>query len=183
MIFAYADPPYIGNGRRLYGKLHPEAEKWDDPNTHKQLVESLSQDFPDGWAISLSIKTLQQYLSWCPDDVKVLAWIKPNTAPPMGDGRMYTWEPVILRGGRKPKPATAMHVVANVEQYTFRQKPENYHVGAKPLAFSTWLFRCAGLTPNDELLDLFPGSGAVTKAWDSWRASIVDEPISEGLFA
>jgi len=26
-----------------------------------------------------------------------------------------------------------------------------------------------GARPDDELVDMFPGTGAVTKAWESWR--------------
>ena len=29
---------------------------------------------------------------------------------------------------------------------------------------------------DDMLDDMFPGSGAVTQAWDEWRASILGEP-------
>lgn len=38
-------------------------------------------------------------------------------------------------------------------------------MGRKPLAFSVWLFALLGMRPGDELVDLFPGSGAVSAAW------------------
>jgi hypothetical protein len=42
--------------------------------------------------------------------------------------------------------------------------------GAKPAAVCRWLFEVMGCEPDDELHDLFPGTGAVTEAWDSWRS-------------
>ena len=39
-----------------------------------------------------------------------------------------------------------------------------------PEAFAFWLFQMAGLEPGDELTDLFPGSGAVSRAWEKWCA-------------
>ena len=41
--------------------------------------------------------------------------------------------------------------------------------GAKPDAFCLWLFDLLGMGPDDEFHDLFPGSGAVTRAWEKWR--------------
>jgi hypothetical protein len=29
-----------------------------------------------------------------------------------------------------------------------------------------------GCLPDDELVDLFPGSGAVSRAWDTWRSQL-----------
>lgn len=163
--FAYADPPYVGQSKRLYG-AHPDYAGEVD---HAELIARMNDEF-DGWALSCSMKSLKALLALCPDDVLVLAWVKPNTAPPMGDHRHYSWEPVILRGGRKPALPTMLHLVANVEQYTFRDKPAGYVVGAKPAAFSLWLFRSAGLRPGDTFVDLFPGSGAVSAAWARYES-------------
>jgi hypothetical protein len=41
--------------------------------------------------------------------------------------------------------------------------------GAKPEKVCHWAFEMAGLYPDDELVDLFPGSGAASRAWDTWR--------------
>src|SRR4051794_21842689 len=51
--FAYADPPYLGCGA-LYAKHHPDAHDWNDPDEHRRLVERLCEEYPDGWAMSLS---------------------------------------------------------------------------------------------------------------------------------
>src|ERR1039458_4560456 len=100
MKFAYADPPYPGQSKRLYGD-HPDYAGEVD---HAELVERLERDY-DGWALSTSMKALREVLFLCPDDVMVLAWVKPN-APPFGDGRMYCWEPLIMKGGRNPSIPT-----------------------------------------------------------------------------
>ena len=38
-------------------------------------------------------------------------------------------------------------------------------MGAKPAAFCWWLFDLLGALPGDELVDLFPGSGGIGRAW------------------
>jgi hypothetical protein len=44
--------------------------------------------------------------------------------------------------------------------------------GAKPEQVCRWLFEVAGLEPDDEFVDLFPGSGAITRAWEAWRSQL-----------
>jgi hypothetical protein len=44
-------------------------------------------------------------------------------------------------------------------------------VGAKPAAFCRWLFDLLAALPGDSLDDLFPGSGAVTRAWHAYTAT------------
>ena len=161
MRFAYADPPYVGQSKRLYGD-HPDYAGEVD---HAELIDRLNREF-DGWALSLSQKSLQYILSLCPDDVMVLAWMKPN-APPFGDGRMYAWEPVILRGGRNPTVPTRTALVQVIQSLPHVVGPDHV-IGQKPRAFCRWLFASAGLTPEDEFVDLFPGSGAVGKEWELW---------------
>ena len=41
-------------------------------------------------------------------------------------------------------------------------------VGAKPKGFCFWLFELMGMQPEDEFVDLFLGTGAVTDAWLEW---------------
>jgi hypothetical protein len=53
-------------------------------------------------------------------------------------------------------------------------------IGAKPAAVCRWIFGLLGAQPGDSLDDLFPGSGAVGRAWaaftirDPSRASPTD---------
>lgn len=46
-------------------------------------------------------------------------------------------------------------------------------VGAKPEKVCHWAFEVVGARPEDEMSDLFPGTGAVGKAWKSWRGMFV----------
>lgn len=164
MRFAYADPPYIGQAKRHYGK-HPHFAGEVD---HAELIARMDAGF-DGWALSLSVKSLQEVLSLCPDSVAVLAWFKP-IAPPLGDHRRYNWEPVICKPVRQYGPGyVPLACVASPPQFTFRAKPESHVIGEKPAEFSHWVFANAGLDESDEITDLFPGSGAVSRAWMTYR--------------
>jgi hypothetical protein len=164
MRFAYADPPYIGQAARHYGD-HPDYAGEVD---HFDLLRKLQAEY-DGWALSLSVKSLPRVLYWCPNDVTVLAWFKP-IAPPLGDHRRYNWEPVILRPLRPYGPGyVPLALIASPPQFTFRPRPEGHVIGEKPEAFAHWLFAAAGLTREDMLIDLFPGSGAITGAWETYQ--------------
>lgn len=158
MRFAYADPPYVGQARRHYGK-HPDYAGEVD---HAALIARLGTF--DAWALSASMRSLRAVLPLCPDDVLVLAWFNTN-APPMGDKRIYAWEPVILHGGRRPTVHTKTTLIAPPPMWTFRPVTPGHVIGEKPETFALWLFVCAGLAPNDEFYDLFPGSSAMTQAW------------------
>jgi hypothetical protein len=163
MRFAYADPPYPGQAKKLYG-THPDYAGEVD---HPALIEQL-QTF-DGWALSTSMKALPSIAKLLPDDLLTLAWGKP-VSPPMGDNRHYDWEPVFLKPLRNPATPTRTHYVLSPPQFTFRSRPPEHVIGEKPDGFSRWLFACAGLRPDDEFFDLFPGSGAVGRAWSGWCA-------------
>lgn len=154
MRVAYADPPYIGQAKRHYDCAEVD---------HVELVERL-QGF-DAWALSLSSPTLKQVLALCPDDVRIGAWVKPFCAFKANVNPAYAWEPVIFRGGRKlgRKVDTVRDWVA--ESITLKRGLS----GAKPTAFSFWLFDFLGMEPSDEFHDLFPGTGAVSTAWEHWK--------------
>jgi len=161
--FAYADPPYLGCGK-LYVAHHPEALIWDDPETHRRLIERLSDEWPDGWALSLSAPSLYDLLPMCPRDVRVMPWVKPFASFKPGVRVAYAWEPVIVRGGRKGTRADATvrdWVAANITM-------KRGLTGAKPREVCLWLFEVLGAEPGDTLDDLFPGSDAVGAAWAEW---------------
>ena len=77
MKFAYADPPYVGLSKRLYG---------GEEVNHALLIAHL-ETF-DGWALSASMKSIPALAKLLPDDILTLSWHKPVT-PPMGDHRHY----------------------------------------------------------------------------------------------
>ena len=76
MNFAYADPPYYRQGKRLYGSLHPEAAVWDERQSHVDLVAQMLVDYPDGWAMSCNPADLHWLLPACPAETRVCAWAK-----------------------------------------------------------------------------------------------------------
>jgi hypothetical protein len=163
MKFAYADPPYLGCGK-LYEKHHSEALVWDDPQTHQDLINRLSDEFPDGWAYSLSSTTLQTIMPFCPSDVRVMAWVKPFCSFKPNVNPAYAWEPVIVRGGRKR--SREMETVPDFVSCNITLKKGL--TGAKPLGFWLWLFSILNAEPSDEFCDLFPGSNGGSKAWSTF---------------
>ncbi len=174
MKFAYADPPYLGCGA-YYAKHHPDALTWDDPETHRALIARLCADFPDGWAMSLSSPSLQTILPMCPSDARVMAWVKPFCSFKSNVNPAYAWEPVIVRGGRKRTcwEETVRDYMAAV--ITLKRTCP----GAKPERFCCWIFDVLNMLPDDEFCDLFPGSGAVGRAWNEWRVQ-PRLPLTEG---
>ena len=160
MRFAYADPPYLGCGK-LYAQHHAEALSWDDPETHRALIDRLVSNYADGWVLSLHTPSLAVLLPMCPAGVRVGAWCKSFAAFKPGVNPAYAWEPVIWTGGRKRgrEDDTVRDFV--VEPITLRRGL----TGAKPRAVCRWIFDLLGAEPGDTLDDLFPGTGAVSAAW------------------
>lgn len=163
MKIAYADPPYVGQSRKHYGGAEVN---------HRLLIAHLCDEFPDGWALSCSSPSLRQLLPLCPDDIRLGAWVKPFHVFKRGVRPAYAWEPVIFRGGRNDKPEIPVKggtattprdwVSANI---TLRRGLP----GAKPVAFCYWIFDMLNLRGDDEFVDIFPGSGAVSEAWARYQ--------------
>lgn len=164
MRIAYADPPYIGQAKRHYA---------DDPSgiapeevDHAALIADLERDY-DGWALSCSAASLPEILTlmapiWNPKRHRVLAWVKPFCSW-KSVNPAYAWEPVIIKQPRGSNyPRVRDYLAANMTTQTGTH-------GAKPLEFSYWLFCALNLTAEDDLIDLFPGSRGVLRAWDTWR--------------
>jgi hypothetical protein len=173
---AYADPPYLGLADKFYGHLHPEAAEYDKPETHQRLIDRLNAEY-DCWAMSLQSNALQTILPMCPADVRVMAWVKGFASFKPGlKTAHFAWEPIIVRGGRPREER--LHCVRDWIQESMTLKRALR--GAKPARVVHWLFEVLNLQPDDEFHDLFPGSGAVTAAWEEWRTK--DEPLQHGLF-
>lgn len=177
MTFAYADPPYLGCGKKLYDAHHPDAADWDDPDTHRILVARLMTEYPDGWALSASSTSMQEILPMCPSDVRIAAWVKPFAAFKRNVRNAYTWEPVILRGGRASSsdgaPVTRDHLAEPIAM--LRGLP-----GAKPDRFCDWVLAMLGAIPGDAIDDLFPGTGAMGRAASRLAQSL---PMTEQVTA
>lgn len=178
MKFAFADPPYLGRGE-YYRAHHPDAMSWNRLETHQALIVRLQAEYPDGWAMSLSERSLRAILPLCPPEARTAAWCtdRPRFAGKPVPVRKH-FEPVIFCGGR-PYADTgnraADFIVTKQERLPAGQpryamkKPDlrsgKTFVGRKPQAFSLWLLDLLGWLPGDTIDDLFPGSGAVTAAW------------------
>ena len=159
MVFAYADPPYLGCGKSLYGSHHPDAAAWDDPAAHIDLVSRLSDEYPDGWAVSCNPRDLRMYLGAAPSDVRIAAWCK-TWHQIRSTTVQYAWEPVIWRGGRKDNkriPMVRDWLTANATR-------ERGLPGAKPQVFNRWVLDLLNFQPGDVLDDLFPGTYGMSRA-------------------
>jgi hypothetical protein len=157
MKFAYADPPYIGQASRHYGC--PEVD-------HEDLINHLTVNYPDGWALSLSSPTLRTILNMCPLDVRIAAWCKSFCAFKRGVRPAYAWEPVIYRGGRNPRYGYKSAIPNKGGKQTtpkdFILEPITMKkglVGAKPEKFCYWVLSLLNVQAGDEVVDLFPGTG------------------------
>lgn len=160
MRLAYADPPYLGQGKAKYGKFHSEAHVWDDPQAHISLIQHLHENF-DGWAFSGTTTSLKFLLPLAPPEARVASWIKPWCSWKPTHRVQYTWEPVIFvpsrpKGGRGI-PSVRDYLSANITM-------KNGLPGAKPLAFNLWILDLLGWLPGDELVDCFPGTYSMTWA-------------------
>lgn len=196
MRLAIADPPYPplfserrdrpggplrvtarSRARRWYGDgpraqsdspradFHADAGVWDDLSEHRRLIERLADEF-DGWAIATTPDGLGAYHP-LPIGADIMAWHRPTAIP--GGGRLIRrWEPVIVfipesRRGRGGERVSDVLTAA----------PARGFVGAKPAAWTRWVLAALGYDPaTDELVDMFPGSGAVAAAADGMLAEV-----------
>lgn len=161
MKFCYADPPYLNQAKRHYGR-----EEVD----HQALIHTLKEEY-DGWALSCSSPSLPILLSYCPPGIRIAAWVKPFAFFHSGTrGRPpFAWEPVIFYTPRKCYRQNGVRdwLACNAWGVTAKEREIGIH-GVKPPLFCEWLFELLGLEPDDELVDLFPGSGMVTNTWQKW---------------
>jgi len=163
--FAYADPPYYTKGKKYYGELHKDAAIWDEKESHLELIQSLKDNYPDGWAMSCNSTNLWWLLENEPN-IRVCVWtkgfhqIRQSTV-------QHAYEPVLLWGGRqeaKRKPMVRDWVSCNIAMRTGLK-------GAKPLQFNLWILDLLNYKEGDELDDIFVGSGSMSEALKVWHES------------
>lgn len=173
MRFAYADPPYPG--RAGYYEDHPDFAGEVD---HEELIERLERDYPDGWALSTAASSLREILPLCPRSARVCAWNRRAFFPAKSKRPLSSWEPLIVARGRE-YPTAAPRSTRDALAYhgRFNAFPGAL-IGMKPPQFSVWMFQQLGAGPGDSFDDLFPGSGAVARAWESYT-SLVARAASE----
>lgn len=181
MKLIYADPPYLGCCK-LYDHEHgdgtPDLDAagqlvhpwdglcWDDITTHRLLIEWLG-DTADGWAYCMTSQSLRHILP-ATDNVtyRVASWVKPFAAFKRNVRIAYTWEPVLFSPGRDRSvdgaPVGRDHLS---ESITLRKG----FTGAKPDRFNHWILDLMGHVEGDEVVDLFPGTGGMSRALDAPR--------------
>ena len=173
MRIGYADPPYP-NCAALY-KDHPDYAGEVD---HAALVQRLESEF-DGWVLhTSSTDGLRVVMPLLPPGARVMAWVKTFAAFKKNVSVAYAWEPVIVKAARKPvvSKRTVMRDWVDCPITLKRGL-----VGAKPEKVCHWAFEMLGARPEDELVDLFPGTRAVEKAWESWRKLFLLPEVSNAV--
>lgn len=164
MRIAYADPPYPGQSKKHYGD-HPDYAGEVD---HDALARQLGTF--DGWVLHTS--AVAQYdvetsLLAAGLRYRVGVWVKPFAAVKKGVIVTYAWEPVIFSRARpQVRGGGTMTRDWIAEPITMMRGL----VGVKPDAVILWALRMVGAERTDDIDDLFPGSGAVGRAIDGWRA-------------
>lgn len=167
MKLGYADPPYIGSAH-LYSDQPDYAGEVD----HAALIARLQLEF-DGWVLHAaatprSFAILGPLVE--PTGARWMQWSKPFAAFKKNVSVAYAWEPVIVKPARKPVVSKRLVMRDWIaESITLRRG----FTGAKPEAVCHWAFEMAGARPEDDLVDLFPGSGAVGRAWKTWQGKFV----------
>lgn len=201
MRFAFADPPYPGQSLKRYGDHPDYAGEVDHRKLAEQLREydgwvlhtSAPALFYVQQCLALAgMLPTQDHWGTCDEchmpciapgwqnadkpptgsgDYRVFAWVKPFAAFKRNVSPAYAWEPVIVKPLRKGEPNQRLDSPVMRDWLAESITMKKGLTGAKPEKVCRWLFEACGLRPDDELHDLFPGSGAVTRAWDSWRST------------
>jgi hypothetical protein len=181
MRLAIADPPYLGRAEMFYGTSerdllkpganstvdrtyradhHPGAVEWDDIEKHRELVARLVDEF-DGWAIAMVPDNLHDYLPMVPRRTRVAVWHEPNVMP-TGAHPRRRWEPVLIYVPDGRRRVSDLAGVPVEDVLTCTRRHDVAFAGAKPRAWTRWVLGMLGYDPAaDEVVDLFPGSGAV----------------------
>lgn len=160
MKIAYADPPYPGCAH-----LYRDHKDFAGEVDHALLIAQLLGEF-NGFVLHTSAPALPMIAPMIGDAARCMAWVKPFCAFKKNVSVAYAWEPVFVKAARKPVVSTRIVMRDWIDcPITLRRGL----TGAKPEAVCHWAFEMVGACPDDELVDLFPGTGAVTKAWSTWQ--------------
>lgn len=172
MRIAYADPPYIGCAY-LY-RDHPD---YGGEVDHADLLDRLEADF-DGWVLHAaatprSMAVLAPLVEKIPD-ARWMSWVKGFAAFKKNVSVAYAWEPVIIKPARKPVVSKRL---VNRDWIDCPITLKRGLTGAKPEKVCHWAFEMVGAHPDDTLVDMFPGSGAVARAWKTWQGKFALPPF------
>lgn len=173
--FAYADPPYPGLARRLYRCAEVD---------HRELIERLFNEHPDGWALSTHASSLIEVGAMVRElaiadevadveQLRVSIWNRGSRSGIASRRARNAWEPLIVYGGRPLELATD-ETLDDVLTCSPRATPSSIPgavIGMKSPAFAEWMFRQLGALRGDTMIDMFPGSGVVSRAWSLYSRS------------
>ncbi len=93
-----------------------------------------------------------------------MAWVKPFASFKPNVRLAYAWEPVILCGGRQ-EPNRSVDTVRDWVAANITLKKGL--PGAKPVRFCLWVLDALGVTKDDTVDDLFPGTGIMSQVFRS----------------
>lgn len=175
--FRYADPPYPGTSSKYYRDEPSFAGEVDFPRLILELTTAHEKGETLGWALSTSARSLRELLPLCPAEARVCAWVKPIGVSSRTYGLHNTWEPLIVVVGRHRRPG---------KRDWLRAMPARLGgtlPGRKPIAFCAWLFDVLGMLPGDTLIDMFPGTGIVSRAWRELSSRTSSTTVSSGSAA
>lgn len=160
MRFAYADPPYEGQASKYQREAKSKGRRASEVD-HPELIAKLVTEFPDGWVLSMKTNSLRALLPLCPEKVRVCAWQKTFTPAYPGIRPAYSWEPVLLVGGRAKESAFIVtDSLVSAPRQGLQPRKTVAVLGAKPVVFCRWVLDLLGYEDErDEIVDLFPGSG------------------------
>jgi hypothetical protein len=173
----YADPPYPG-----LAHLYKDQPDYGGEVDHVELIERLDAEF-DGWVLHTHTPAISIVGPMLPKGARWGAWVKTFAAFKKGVRPAYAWEPVIFKPCRRMDEDYSGRIVQRdwiACPITLRRG----FIGAKPEAVCHWAFEIVGAQRGDDLVDLYPGSGAVGRAWESWRPQLelgIANPSSPSL--
>jgi hypothetical protein len=165
MKIGYLDPPYPGCAH-LY-KDHPDYAGEVD---HGELIARANAEF-DGWVLHSHVPAIPEMTATLAPqiangEVRVCAWVKTFAAYKRNIPVAYAWEPVYIKAARKPVVSKRDVSRDWIDCPITLKKGLK---GAKPVKVCHWAFERVAARPDDELIDLFPGTGAVALAWKLWQ--------------
>lgn len=197
---AYADPPYPGLSKRYYGDHPDFAGEVDHEALVAQLagfdgwalstaarsLRPVLELCPPEARVAAWFRGGRNARSFVPQS----AWepviyfggrraaaqrdVSAEVIPATGASRRVdqvdaTRRPALERDASRDTGAT-VRLDALVHVARARTTDPNRVVGAKPAAFSRWVFDLLGALPGDEFVDVFPGSGGVARAWEVYTS-------------
>lgn len=168
MRVAIADPPYPGCAH-----LYKDHVDYGGEVDHNDLCARLVDEY-DGFVLHTSspalydVETLLRKHGCA--DYRVMPWVKTFAAFKRNVSVAYAWEPCIVKPCRKPVVDKS---TVYRDWYAAPMTMKKGLTGVKPADVCRWLFAVVGLEPEDEMHDLYPGTGAITDAWNAWRTQLV----------